>query len=82
MLLFRLLACLIFAAARFVFPDCGYYAFAKAQKLLEPCVARGEAAKTRVKALREGKLPRGLKTWPNDVERIGLLQLEDNEPQL
>ena len=47
--------------------DCGYYASSKAQQLLKPCEDRGAKATMRVNQLRQGKLPSGLKSWPNDT---------------
>ena len=50
---------------------CGYYAAGKAQKLLGPCTSRGKKAVTRVLALRAGRLPSGLNSWPNCRSNTG-----------
>ena len=58
---------------------CGYYAFAKPQKLALPCTERGMAALSRTRRLRDGLLPSGLLRWPNDPDRHGIIQLDDGE---
>ena len=59
---------------------CGYHASAKAQHLAKECIARGPAAQKRVAHLGQGKLPSGLKQWPNELHhRAHMVELYDDD---
>ena len=56
---------------------CGYHASAKAQKLTKQCELISEEGIARVLRLRQGRLPSGLKCWPNESSKTSFIQLED-----
>ena len=59
---------------------CGYHASAKMQKLAGKCDQRGPAAIKRVISLRKGKLPSGLRVWPNDLmKHANIMQVVDDD---
>ena len=60
--------------------SCGYFASVKAQHLYRECTRSSKAAQRRVAALKQGKLPSGLASFPNDVERASetVVQLDQD----
>ena len=60
--------------------SCGYHASVKAQHLLKPCIERGVKAGSRVRILQAGRLPSGMKAWPNQSTRkVEMVELEDDD---
>ena len=57
---------------------CGYHGSAKMQKLVATCTRlSGRAAIDRVLALKRGRLPSGLREWPNEKKPTPLELLQD-----
>ena len=54
--------------------SCGYYASRHAQKLVGGCLGMNDSrARGRVMKLLAGKMPSGMKSWPNDPKRLAQL---------